>query len=150
MDCTDCGACCVDQRIPLNNLEILTTPAEDMDGHGGLKRINGHCIRFDPVSRRCKDYENRPEICRAFKPGCGRCHLMRTWADAQIHEWFINGKPYTGLSKSRSYLPFLRRVIRVRDNGGKGNLVHLTVKDATPHEEEAVATTMATLPSNGW
>lgn len=77
MDCTDCGACCIGTRVSLNLLERNTTPKELQDGNGNLKRIDGHCINLDMGTRRCKDYENRPAVCRDFERGSGTCVFFR-------------------------------------------------------------------------
>lgn len=84
MDCTNCGACCVGQIIPLTALERGTTPLELMDGNGNLKSVDGHCILFDPKTRSCTDYEHRPQICRDFKSGCDRCVVMRAFGSARL------------------------------------------------------------------
>ncbi|TFF83963.1 YkgJ family cysteine cluster protein [Candidatus Thorarchaeota archaeon] len=36
------------------------------DGFCELKNVNGFCYFYDPVSRLCRIYENRPEGCRYY------------------------------------------------------------------------------------
>ena len=109
MDCTDCGACCLGFEIPLLPTERGWTPRELIDVQGNLKVVEGphgrHCILFDPVSRRCTDYANRPSVCRDFEPGCRTCHTMRAWVGiaetehpAQPHEPYAS---YVGRRKER-------------------------------------------------
>ena len=46
-ECTDCGKCC-----------------KANVGFG--VRVDGWCMMYDAATARCKDYGNRPEVCRAF------------------------------------------------------------------------------------
>ncbi len=72
---------------------------------------------------------------------------MRTWADAKF-AWFTERRPIERIAGKDRYVKFRSRVTVTRDN--KGNLVYLSVDEAIASELEAVATTIAALPSNGW
>ena len=43
----NCGLCC-----------------EHVAPHPDVESVDGVCVKFDKVSRKCSDYENRPLICR--------------------------------------------------------------------------------------
>lgn len=82
-DCTSCGLCCaagwvVDAYpygVPSNMMEMgpdPTAPAEYIM----RQTPEGHCVAFkgEPGhSCRCTVYEDRPKVCREFKPGCVLC-----------------------------------------------------------------------------
>lgn len=103
MDCEGCGACCVDQDISLTRHEQLLTPPEDMEG-GMLKKIDGRCIRLDPATRRCTDYENRPLLCRIFRPACAACIVMRAFA--RRHLGGVEGGPLPDSTELGLYTKF--------------------------------------------
>ena len=89
MDCTDCGACCIGTRVELRLHDpLLVHPDhyESVAGHTYLKRIDGHCILFDMETRRCKDYANRPSVCRNFELGSGTCRFFRARAGIKDFE----------------------------------------------------------------
>lgn len=78
ISCETCGACCkVGWMIPLTDTD--TVPKEL------IYRGNQMLLRLDPNSElggqcaalkddnRCSIYDNRPEICRAFKKGSKFC-----------------------------------------------------------------------------
>lgn len=49
-DCSGCGLCC-----------------EHVAEHPDVPHANGICLKFDRTTRRCTDYENRPDICNVCK-----------------------------------------------------------------------------------
>lgn len=90
MDCTGCGACCLDESVPVRPWKGDTVADEYIDEEGCLKKINGHCVFFDPEARACTNYEGRPSLCKSLDVGCGRCHLARLWAGMCLG-WFTPG-----------------------------------------------------------
>jgi hypothetical protein len=116
-----------------------------MDEQGRLKKVNGHCIRFNPLTRKCRDYDKRPAVCRNFPPGCGRCVLMRLSLDRQMN-WLTKAPGPIHVPKG-SYMRGLKRVHRTRDSNG--NLISLEMDDPTSGEIEALERARAHLPSNG-
>ena len=146
MDCTNCGACCVDQIIPLNQLERKTTLPEHMDGYGNLKRVNGHCIFFDPKIRQCTNYEHRPTVCRDFDSGCGRCIIMRAFAVAKLGG--ISEGPVPVPVKPGLFARFAERLHIEED--GSGNVLHLAHPDPDIGMEQALMHANQELPSKGF
>lgn len=80
MDCTDCGACCIGTTVEITYKDLIYVHPDAYEKQGGrlfLKRVDNHCINFDPETRRCKDYDGRPTVCREFAPGSGTCRFLR-------------------------------------------------------------------------
>jgi len=77
MNCTGCGACCMGLLVRLNALERGTIAKEFQDGRGFLKIVDGRCVFLDPETRRCREYENRPDVCRRFAAGGDACRFQR-------------------------------------------------------------------------
>ena len=142
MDCTDCGACCVDQYIYLTEEEARAAPPDEVQGRF-LRKIDGHCIRFDQLTRKCKDYENRPTVCRKFTPGCQDCVLMRLSVDRQYH-WFDGTRERIRFQQG-SYLRGLDNMQSVFDEDRL--LIGVSMENPTPHEAEAIERTNACLPA---
>jgi Fe-S-cluster containining protein len=86
MNCTECGACCLNQEIPVTPEDNI--PPEFVE-NGKLKN-NGCCIFFDLETRHCKQYDKRPKVCIDFKKGCHWCVGIRGWADTL--GWFDHMK----------------------------------------------------------
>lgn len=86
MDCGNCGACCLDESIPVMPRKGDVIAAEYIDEEGCLRKVDGHCIFFDTKTRSCGNYEHRPWLCRSLDIGCGRCHLARLWAELVL-DW---------------------------------------------------------------
>ncbi len=80
--CEDCGACCMRVTVPPYTVyEILHLPDELREEVSGLLLI-GHrpgtqCSWFDPETRLCKHYEDRPSTCVAFKSESSACKYAR-------------------------------------------------------------------------
>jgi len=53
--------------------DLDNIPREFVDEENHLKLVNGHCIFFDPRTRHCKIYEDRPSACRTFEMGSYFC-----------------------------------------------------------------------------
>lgn len=146
VDCTDCGACCVDQAITLNALERSTTPPERMNGKGNMRMVDGHCIMFDPVTRRCTDYENRPTVCRDFKSGCGRCIVMRAFSDVKLGG--AGAHPLRMPVRAGSYGEFARSLHIEKDVSG--NMTAILHPDPDYPTARALETANRLLPSEGY
>ena len=84
MDCTECGACCLHQEIPLREEDIIDDEfvCEMDDGVRYLGKVNGHCVFFNPETRMCTNYEERPTVCRVFPKGSPECLSIMAWADS--------------------------------------------------------------------
>lgn len=87
MNCSNCGACCLDETVPVRPAKGDVIAPEFIDSEGCLKKIDGHCVFLDPQTRKCTNYDNRPTLCRSLDAGCGRCHLSRLWAELDL-DWF--------------------------------------------------------------
>ncbi len=92
MNCVGCGACCTNMGHPLfwraesgvasdphwfglpqalqDELDCYINSLEDID-------MGQPCFWFDAVTRQCKHYEHRPQICRDFEAGNYHCLRMR-------------------------------------------------------------------------
>jgi len=90
--CDDCGRCCEGVGSPVL---LYATPARDVEPHAfrppGLPQaliaeIDAHfggvargyepqesCLWFDPVTRRCRHYEWRPQVCQDYEFGGQDC-----------------------------------------------------------------------------
>lgn len=147
MDCAGCGSCCTDQTIKLTILERNTIPAEEMTrNRQELLKVNGHCIRFDPITRRCKNHEERPQICRDFKAGCGRCVLMRAYAHRNLDGIGEHAIPLP--VKPGSYAAFVRLMTLEEDPAG--NVLKITHPSPDYPTQIALANANAELPSQGF
>lgn len=58
-----CGACCYLDPAERPELDQYLTP-EELRLYLSLVGLDGWCIHFDPVTRNCKIYEDRPRFCR--------------------------------------------------------------------------------------
>lgn len=74
-DCEGCGGCChlivelaEHERVPGNATEI-----NDDNERVIRRRDDCSCVYLDPTTRRCRIYENRPQVCRDFNRGSGLC-----------------------------------------------------------------------------
>ncbi len=76
--CAGCGACCrlvVELKPGVDHIPAELTVRRDgsrfMDQHG-----DGTCVALDRASRLCTIYAQRPETCRKFERGGGRCRQV--------------------------------------------------------------------------
>ncbi len=58
-----CGACCHLEPADRPDLDLYLSP-QDMDHYLSLVGDDGWCINFDPATRECRIYEERPRFCR--------------------------------------------------------------------------------------
>ncbi len=75
-ECTMCGECCLGTSMELlaDDLERITGlgyalnqfAARGSDGVWRLRNVDGHCVFYDPNSKRCSIYESRPIGCRLY------------------------------------------------------------------------------------
>ena len=91
-DCEGCGLCCEGIGSPVAIYTYRLSHAggylyrppnlppelgEEIDAYfGGLKGGEeplGHCLWFDPETRRCKHHTWRPNVCRQYEVGCDAC-----------------------------------------------------------------------------
>lgn len=73
--CITCGICCLGTEMELLAEDIeriislgyrLEEFAVERDGMYRLKNVDGHCVFYDPSTRLCKIYQNRPVGCRLY------------------------------------------------------------------------------------
>lgn len=81
--CDGCkGACCRGVAIQVGNMTVdqlawMNTRGEaHMTPTGGMWRIRSRCEHLSWRGR-CRIYATRPEVCREFAPGSGRCRAAR-------------------------------------------------------------------------
>ena len=96
VDCQGCGACCLHMGYPpfigmegndheaepawrsmpadvkLELLKLIDTYQPPPTG-----QLDGPCVWFDTTTRRCKQHEHRPNVCRDFKVGGKDCRNWR-------------------------------------------------------------------------
>ncbi|KUO91104.1 MAG: Fe-S oxidoreductase [Thermocladium sp. ECH_B] len=75
-NCTLCGECCLNTQMELliddiERIVALGHKLEDFAERGGdgiwrLRNIDGHCVFYDPETRKCSIYVNRPIGCRLY------------------------------------------------------------------------------------
>lgn len=84
LDCNDCGACCMEissppflpdelNELPVDLREDYLAQCEKIEWDDDERP----CFWFDVESKRCRHYENRPEVCQEFEVGCDACHGWR-------------------------------------------------------------------------
>ncbi|MCK5150571.1 MAG: YkgJ family cysteine cluster protein, partial [Candidatus Thorarchaeota archaeon] len=74
--CEQVRLCCVDTEMTLTKREAVRIDAlgydrdaylvKTEDGFCELRNIDGHCYFYNPESKECKIYENRPDGCRFY------------------------------------------------------------------------------------
>ena len=74
--CEEIRLCCTETEMTLSRedaqrIESLGYRKEDflvrvMAGFCELRNVDGHCYFYDPESKECRIYENRPEGCRYY------------------------------------------------------------------------------------
>ncbi len=58
-----CGACCYLEPAERPDLaDYLTAP--ELEQYQGLVGPDGWCVQFDPETRQCRIYDQRPRFCR--------------------------------------------------------------------------------------
>ncbi len=77
MKCKRCGACCLNQFVPIRQDSKIPITMRDGDQ---MRITDGKCAAFrgrlgGPSS--CAIYEDRPEVCRVFAPGSWACCNVR-------------------------------------------------------------------------
>ena len=90
LSCDGCGVCCLHMAVPpFDTSEIDMLPAEileDFEAVSETRRLQyaAHGTDYTPcgwlnmVTRQCRHYEHRPEVCRDFEVGSTPCVGMRT------------------------------------------------------------------------
>jgi len=58
-----CGACCHLDPAERPNLDEYLSP-DELEQYLNMVGQNGWCINFDPITRTCKIYAERPRFCR--------------------------------------------------------------------------------------
>lgn len=92
--CNACGVCCMHMNSPPfmpEELDELMLTAPDVFRHYKMAKhsmevgrkahgmVDGiPCFWFDMVTRRCRHYEHRPEICQEFEVNSLPCMSMRS------------------------------------------------------------------------
>ena len=84
-DCNGCGACCLHMAVPpYDDDELLGMPDIVRDEMVGVRKTRSiqfaiygtdyiPCGFFNPITRQCRHYENRPAVCRAYEAGSDSC-----------------------------------------------------------------------------
>lgn len=82
--CTECGVCCFfeDPRYVM----VFEADSERLGARAGelthfiagrcfMRQVDGHCIALQQHGEHwlCSIYETRPQLCRDFERGCGKC-----------------------------------------------------------------------------
>ncbi len=84
--CKKCGLCCYIQlSFRVDNKQFVPVPFTIDEGEDNEKKYLSLqvCESFDRETRKCKDYENRPNNCKKFN-----CH-----GDSKPQTLEITGKP---------------------------------------------------------
>ncbi len=103
--CDACGLCCegigspvalyatrpgFEPRHPFRPDGLPQELIDEIDAHFlGLFRgqePQERCLWFDPVGRRCRHYEWRPQVCRDYELGGAACLALRRAQLARKHE----------------------------------------------------------------
>lgn len=73
MRCTRCGECCRDTKMELCRADVVRLEraghardefsSMEPEGVRRLRNVDGHCVFYDPASKRCKEYARRPLGC---------------------------------------------------------------------------------------
>ena len=96
--CTQCGNCCTgDPGVVWVDDEELNDIAEFLDVSIGEAKLNytrlfgrklslkeyanGDCVFFDPSTRQCKVYDDRPRQCRSWPFWDSNIRTPQRWAD---------------------------------------------------------------------
>jgi len=87
----DCGNL---EGIPSWLIEEMRHQAEEWKTKNTWPTYSDPCTWYDPISKRCKNYDYRPLLCRAFELGSSACRRVRRIAgvDPTIIIKFIKGK----------------------------------------------------------
>ena len=95
LDCTDCGVCCLHVSVPPYDVDEVEYLKEYVPlvhtAYQAVQRTrqlqlaaSGEdyvpCGFLDMETRRCRYYENRPDVCQVFEVGGEFCLLQRTKA----------------------------------------------------------------------
>ena len=98
--CDGCGVCCMHMATPpFSEGEAQQLPpdvAAELVSLREARRMQLDvfgtdyipCGWFDMVSRRCKQYEHRPKVCRDFEVGSFHCVNLRIEAGLRIDSGF--------------------------------------------------------------
>lgn len=82
-DCQACGACCSKLAVdvdPFDEVPVHLTKDDRIVGPI-MRERKGQCICLKGqigVKVRCSIYENRPTVCRVFRPGNNMCLTVRS------------------------------------------------------------------------
>lgn len=83
-DCRTCGACCKGLLVTLEIVGDEVVPPwmtrDDRFFGPVMRERNGRCIALSgEIGKqvRCRIYENRPQVCKDFAPGCSYCEDAR-------------------------------------------------------------------------
>ncbi|RLE72468.1 MAG: YkgJ family cysteine cluster protein [Thermoprotei archaeon] len=73
--CTKCGKCCLETEMILLRSDIERIKSLGYDesffvreiyGYKVLKNANGHCVFYNPLTKKCRIYPARPIGCRLY------------------------------------------------------------------------------------
>ena len=82
MSCEGCGACCQLMLLHLKGkLEHEWAEKRGCMIGSDFVAFQYPCAYYDKQTARCKIYEKRPELCKAFPVGCNDCLLCRKLMD---------------------------------------------------------------------
>lgn len=108
IDCDGCGACCSRVGYPPFHGVSSTDSSEFAaleQSHPELAAKIRHaaltdrrecglpCLWLDPATNRCRHYDQRPEICRAFELGSPKCLELRWLKGLEIPHFNMRNEP---------------------------------------------------------
>jgi len=81
--CGTCRACCCRLEVMLMAEDDVPAEMTAVDRWGGwvmARGDDGWCAALDRATMRCRIYERRPSVCRAFAVGGSECMAERSAA----------------------------------------------------------------------
>jgi Fe-S-cluster containining protein len=86
--CEGCGVCCKELGTPpFLGFEVFELPSdlkdEVLEKGFGDEREGKPCYWWDPSTKRCTQYANRPRLCQEFEAGSDSCLGFREFYNIQ-------------------------------------------------------------------
>jgi len=87
LNCDNCGVCCSEIGVPpFVRHEIFDLPEELRnevfayeESEPNRENSKKPCYWWDSTTKKCTQYENRPQTCQDFEPGCVSCLSYRDY-----------------------------------------------------------------------